>query len=256
MAKDPAFLFYYQDFLVGTSFMTFEEIGAYIKILCFLADRQYLTEEQILKKIPKHIWEAICCKFEKNEIGFYNKRLQIEVNKRKKFTKSRRENLHMGSHMGSHMKSKCSPHMENENENENRNIILKKKEKNNNINNNKQGNFIERFANIYEDDTECSFKADKKDYILVSNLIKKYGEEELNAKAILLAIYCKKAEIWFCRNGFSDYTIGNLSRNWNSIVPVKTKEQKEEEEKQRRIIEFEESERRRNELLAKPIHKQ
>ena len=34
MGKDPAFLFYFRDFLVSTSFMTFEELGAYIKLLC------------------------------------------------------------------------------------------------------------------------------------------------------------------------------------------------------------------------------
>ena len=113
MAKDPAFLFYYQDFLVGTSFMTLEEIGAYIKLLCFLADRKSLTETQILKKIPAPIWSAICCKFKKDENGFFNERLRLEVQKRRLFTESRRNNLHMNTHMDTHMKK----HMENENEN-------------------------------------------------------------------------------------------------------------------------------------------
>ena len=31
--KDPAVLFYFQDFLVGTEFMTDEEVGQYI---CFI----------------------------------------------------------------------------------------------------------------------------------------------------------------------------------------------------------------------------
>ena len=120
MAKDPAFLFYYQDFLVGTSFMTLEEIGAYVKLLCFQADKGSLSEKDILKKIPAPIWQTICCKFVKDEKGFYNQRLREETEKRRLYTESRRKNLHMNKHMVTHMK----PHMENENENKdiNRNV--------------------------------------------------------------------------------------------------------------------------------------
>ena len=46
--KDPAFLFYYQDFLVGTSFMSNEVIGAYIKILCYQADKGSISKEHML----------------------------------------------------------------------------------------------------------------------------------------------------------------------------------------------------------------
>jgi uncharacterized phage protein (TIGR02220 family) len=125
MAKDPAFLFYYQDFLVGTSFLTLEEVGAYIKLLCFLADKERLSEEQILKKIPAHIWDSICCKFEKDETGYFNRRLRTEVEKRKNYTESRRKNLHMSVHMTTHMK----PHMENENEDINEKEIAVKDKK-------------------------------------------------------------------------------------------------------------------------------
>ena len=97
--------------------MTLEEVGAYIKLLCFQADRGPLTEKDILKKIPTPIWEAIRCKF-KNENGvFFNERLVKEVDKRRAFTASRRKNLHMESHMEGAM----TPHMENENENRNKN---------------------------------------------------------------------------------------------------------------------------------------
>ena len=117
MAKDPAFLFYYQDFLVGTSFMTLEELGAYTKLLCFQAARGIegsLNEKEILKKIPAPIWEAIWCKFEKDEKGFFNRRLRDELKKRRNFTESRLKNLHMGTRMGTHMDTR----MENEDVNE------------------------------------------------------------------------------------------------------------------------------------------
>lgn len=124
MAKDPAFLFYYQDFLVGVSFMTLEEIGAYIKLLCFQADRGPLSEQEILKKIPDNIWHAICDKFEKGPDGrFYNKRMAVEIEKRRLYTESRKNNLHKVKHMDSHMARHMTPHMENENDNVNINSI-------------------------------------------------------------------------------------------------------------------------------------
>lgn len=123
MGKDPAFLFYYQDFLVGTSFMTLEETGAYIKLLCFQAAKGHLSEESILKKIPSPIWQAICCNFKNGVDGFYNERLEVEIQKRRLFTQSRRDNLHMDSHMDKHMDRVLPPHMENENENKDVNVI-------------------------------------------------------------------------------------------------------------------------------------
>jgi uncharacterized phage protein (TIGR02220 family) len=91
MGKDPAFLFYYQDFLVGTSFMTLEETGAYIKLLCFQADKGELDEKDILKKIPIELWKSVKDKFQENNGKFFNKRLNEEVNKRKAYTESRRQ---------------------------------------------------------------------------------------------------------------------------------------------------------------------
>ena len=127
MAKDPAFLFYYQDFLVGTTFMTLEETGAYIKLLCFQAAKGPMTKDQILKKIPAPIWEAICGHYREANGFYYNERLQQEIDKRRLFTESRLKNLHMGSHMDAHM--------ENENININKdkkdikNRVVKGKEK-------------------------------------------------------------------------------------------------------------------------------
>lgn len=116
MAKDPAFLFYFQDFLVGTTFLSLEETGAYIKLLCFLADKGSLTEEQILKKIPPLIWDSICGKFCNDGGNIYHPRLREEVEKRQSYTTSRRKNLHMGKHKGSPYDEVSGSHMENEDE--------------------------------------------------------------------------------------------------------------------------------------------
>jgi len=53
--KDPAVLFYFQDFLVGTEFMTDEEVGKYIRILCHQADKGPLTEYQVKKICKNHV---------------------------------------------------------------------------------------------------------------------------------------------------------------------------------------------------------
>ena len=43
MAKDPAVLFYTQDFLVATITMTNEQKGKYITLLCLQHQKQKLT---------------------------------------------------------------------------------------------------------------------------------------------------------------------------------------------------------------------
>ena len=117
--KDPAFLFYYQDFLIGTEFMTAEEVGLYIRILCHLADKETLKEEHMLSICKGYVFtKPLQEKFLIDENGFfYNKRLRFEVEKRRQYTESRRKNA-----------SKAyAKHMENENGNENIDIDKKGK---------------------------------------------------------------------------------------------------------------------------------
>lgn len=117
MAKDPAVLFYFQDFLVGTSLMSDEEIGKYIKILCHLADKGTLTKKHMLsicnaQTLPDFVKE----KFKVDEQGnFYNQRMRDEKEKRSKYTESRRNNA-----LGEKAYAK---HMEDVNENTNENVI-------------------------------------------------------------------------------------------------------------------------------------
>jgi hypothetical protein len=128
MAKDPAFLFYSQDFIVGVQTMDFEERGKYITILALMHQQGRMKEETI-RFLVGYVSDNLKSKFSVDENSFwYNKRLEDEAEKRKKFTESRRINglqggrpkknkkpsgLHMGNHMG------------NENENENKDINKK-----------------------------------------------------------------------------------------------------------------------------------
>ena len=113
MSKDPAFLFYSSDFLTGTALMTDEQIGKYIKLLCYQHQMGHLSERDMLK-ICKTYDEDIFSKFEKDEDGlFFNARLSQEVEKRKAYSESRRQNRTKKD-----MNNICNsyvPHMENEN---------------------------------------------------------------------------------------------------------------------------------------------
>ena len=90
MMKDPAFLFYSNDFLSGTMLMTNEQIGQYIKLLCLQHQKGHLKEKDMLN-ICKTYDEDIFSKFEKDEKGnYYNQKLEDEI--RKKYSESRRNN--------------------------------------------------------------------------------------------------------------------------------------------------------------------
>lgn len=132
MAKDPAFLFYPGDYVSGTMGMTFEEKGAYMDLLMLQFNRGHMNTHMIQHTIG-HLWEQVKCKFIQDDEGlWYNVRLDIEKEKRKTFTESRRNNIKpknkpkeepsYETHMNSHMK----PHMENENENINKDININK----------------------------------------------------------------------------------------------------------------------------------
>jgi len=112
MAKDPAFLFYYQDFLVGTEFMSAEEVGCFVRLLCHQADKGKLTEKHILSICRAYGFsDSVREKFKVDSEGlFYNERLRFEVEKRKLYSESRRKNA-----------KAYALHMENENTNENEN---------------------------------------------------------------------------------------------------------------------------------------
>lgn len=136
MGKDPAFLFYPNDWLGGTIGMTFEEKGAYMELLMMQFNRGHMTEHMIGQVVGQN-WNTLKSKFIQDENGlWYNVRLEEEKNKRQAYTESRRNNKSgfnqytkklqkESGHMTKHM----IPHMENENVNENKDGIKDKNEK-------------------------------------------------------------------------------------------------------------------------------
>lgn len=122
MGKDPAFLFYPGDWLGGTMGMTFEEKGAYMELLMLQFNRGHMSGQVIAQTVGQ-IWEKVKFKFKVDNEGlYYNDRLEIEINKRKRFVESRYNNISgtnqytkKTGHTSGHMTS----HMEDENRNNN-----------------------------------------------------------------------------------------------------------------------------------------
>lgn len=131
MAKDPAFLFYSQDFITGTLAMPFDEKGKYITLLCYQHQSGRMTEETIRFLIGSFS-DNLKMKFKQDENGlFYNERLEKEIEKRNKFIESRIINGKMGGRPRDEIKPNGKPNgkpkknlIENENNSiDNSNII-------------------------------------------------------------------------------------------------------------------------------------
>jgi len=91
MAKDPALLFYTNDFLAGTYTMTDEQVGKYIRLLCLQHQKFELTKKDMInicKTYDKDIFE----KFKLENNVYYNVRLREEAERRKSYSESRRKN--------------------------------------------------------------------------------------------------------------------------------------------------------------------
>ena len=82
-SKDPAFLFYSSDFLTGTMFMTNEQTGIYIKLLCSQHQHGGIIDKVSFNSMVGDN-EIIKSKFVESELGFYNIRLMEVMELRNK----------------------------------------------------------------------------------------------------------------------------------------------------------------------------
>lgn len=129
MSKDPAVLFYTSDFLTGTSRLTDEQCGQYIRALCSQHQEGHFEKEellQLLKSYDNRVWS----KFVQDSEGkFFNSRMEIEINKRIEFCnsrshkglsgrKSKKENNHTIS-----IRKSIGNLIDNDNDNDNTNVI-------------------------------------------------------------------------------------------------------------------------------------
>lgn len=152
MAKDPAFLFYPNDWNGGTMGMSLEEKGAYMELLMMQFNVGHMSEHMIGRVIGQ-LWVTIKHKFLQDEKGlWYNVRLEIEKEKRKTFVQSRFNNKNGNNQFAKNQKKDghMSNHMENEDENVNKNGNVKL---NGGMGENKRGvRFEENFEKVYFSD--------------------------------------------------------------------------------------------------------
>ena len=136
MGKDPAFMLYSQDFLVGVSDLTMEERGQYITMLCLQHQKGHLTKKNIELAVGKAS-EDVMSKFVQDDNGlYYNDTLEKVILKREAYSQSRSENGKKGgrpkkeateNHNQNQEKTICLPYAkayENHTEIENENINI------------------------------------------------------------------------------------------------------------------------------------
>jgi uncharacterized protein YdaU (DUF1376 family) len=130
MAKDPAFLFYPNDWLGGTLGMTFEEKGAYMDLLMMQFNRGHMTGHMV-GHVVGQLWDKLKLKFVQDEQGlYYNKRMEEELNKRQAYIQSRFNNK-VGKNQYHNSDTNSTTikrghmlgHMEDEDVNENKDLI-------------------------------------------------------------------------------------------------------------------------------------
>lgn len=86
MMKSPSFQFYVQDFLLGTQYLSAEEVGAYVRLLCHQWDNGFIENNdrnlKIITGISAKKLENILKKFSLSKGNIYkNARLEAERKK-------------------------------------------------------------------------------------------------------------------------------------------------------------------------------
>lgn len=114
MAKDPAFLFYSQDFYTGTRDMTPEERACYIDLLIYQHQKGYiLTDTKRMMMHCSGVAEATLiatleAKFKLCDKGWYNERLKEVIESRAEFIKGASDKGKLGV-LFKRAKSQLSP---------------------------------------------------------------------------------------------------------------------------------------------------
>lgn len=215
MSKDPAFLFYFRDFLVSTELMTAEELGYYMRILCHMADKGRLTFKH-MQSICKAYEQSYALhehlKIDENGL-YYHPRLESEIQKRRNYTQSRRENA---KHMHKHMPK----HMGNGNDNGNGDVFNKEeKPKKTFYKNPPTTDILQYFKDRHNSVTNKTYVSTnkRKDNDLLLGLIEILGEDEVKKK---IDIFLKINDDFILKAG---HTVAVFHSRINSLNDKKDK---------------------------------
>lgn len=226
--KSPSINFYSSDFLTGTTFFSNKECGGYLRLLLYQHQLGHLNENvinQVLFDFNEEEKQKVLEKFSVDSKGkYFNKRMEEEINKKKKYSESRANNRKSKGNISKtydeDMKNICErqeedndkpyeKHMENEIE-----VVVVN---NNNINN----NILNGIKNIIEF-IEKNFNRSISSYELeqITNLVKTYGKD-ITYYAFQKTLDADKKSL--------NYTKGIL-KNWKDDNLTTLEEIKEKEE--------------------------
>ena len=91
--KDPAMLFYTSDFLTGVALLSMAERGQYITLLCLQQQHGHMTAQEMRAAVGK-VSPKVMEKFQRDAEGkFFNRRAELEIQKREKHAAAQRENV-------------------------------------------------------------------------------------------------------------------------------------------------------------------
>lgn len=224
MAKDPAFLFYSSDFLTGTMFMTDEQVGIYIRLLCAQHQHGGLINKIAFNSIIKdHL--LIRDKFIETEDGFFNQRLLNEMIKRKNKSESFSKNaiIRWEKEKAMQMQCKCNAnafdlHMPIEDEDVNKDVIdidikeieereMQERKKEEKIEilppkrkTNSDTNFIDWWCEEYQNRFTIKYVVmGGKEGSLVKKLLEYFSLEELKE---LATYFFNSTKEWYINNGY------------------------------------------------------
>ena len=251
MAKKPSISFYTSDFITQTMFLSFEDKGKLIMLYCLQHQHGHLSKEQ-MESVCGNLSTSILNFFQVDDEGkYFNEQIEQSMIERDNFIKRQKEKISKRwkkdttEYTAEHttVNTVVIP-LEDEDEDEKEidkeenkgkkvvrekgNLPVKVKKKT------PQAIMGDYFKSIYKKHTGVDYLAKGKDYTLLAELIHQYGENVVRQKIEWLEAGCVYRVFWFAKeSGINSFTIGNLVRNWNEILPQYTKEQLQEKEKKR-----------------------
>jgi len=220
------FPFYSDDFITGTLDMTCEEVGAYIRLLCYQFGKGAIpSDEETIRRIITKFdgnLEKILTKFP-NGINKKLKKVMEDSKKRSRILSNNAKNGWDKRRMQNVCKNDANDHEGNmyykDKVKYKDKYKYKEKEETPAKAGTPQAEFVKNWSDLYQSGTGHPYKSGREDFIIIARLLKDFGEAEVLFRAKILFELCKNHSAWFTKeNGMGSFTIKNLSHKWNELT--------------------------------------